>query len=101
MSGAERIPHLEKVAKEKGVTIYTETRGTELLVDSSGKVVGAKAEQTDGTQITINTKTVLYWQPEDIVLTLKWLRNMTNTGVTTYQTEPCQQTWEPTRVTVL
>jgi urocanate reductase len=56
MSGAERIPHLEKVAKEKGVTIYTETRGTELLVDSSGKVVGAKAEQTDGTQITINTK---------------------------------------------
>ncbi|QUH21022.1 FAD-dependent oxidoreductase [Alkaliphilus sp. B6464] len=55
MSGAERIPQLEKVAREKGVTIYTETRGTELLVDASGKVVGAKAEQTDGTQITINT----------------------------------------------
>jgi urocanate reductase len=56
MSGAERIPHLAKVAKDKGVTIYTETKGTEILVDSSGKVVGAKAEQTDGTQITINTK---------------------------------------------
>ena len=55
MSGAERIPHLAKVAKDKGVTIYTETKGTELLVDGSGKVVGAKAEQTDGTQITVNT----------------------------------------------
>lgn len=55
MAGAERIPQLEKVAKEKGVTIYTETRGTELLVDASGKVIGAKAEQADGTQITINT----------------------------------------------
>ena len=55
MSGAERIPHLAKVAQEKGVTIYTETRGMELLVDGTGRVVGAKAEQTDGTQITINT----------------------------------------------
>ncbi|WP_026476322.1 FAD-dependent oxidoreductase [Alkaliphilus transvaalensis] len=55
MSGALRIPHLAKVAEEKGVTIYTETKGTELLVDASGKIVGAKAEQIDGTQITINT----------------------------------------------
>ena len=55
MSGADRIPHLAKVAEGLGVTIYTETKGTEILVDSSGKVVGAKAEQTDGTQITINT----------------------------------------------
>jgi len=55
MSGAERIPQLAKVAKEKGVTIYTETRGTELLTDASGKVIGAKAEQADGTKITINT----------------------------------------------
>lgn len=55
MSGAERIPHLSKVAKDKGITIYTETKGTEILVDGSGKVVGAKAEQIDGTQITINT----------------------------------------------
>jgi urocanate reductase len=55
MSGAERIPHLEKVAKDKGVTIYTETKGTEILVDGTGKVVGAKAVQTDGTEITINT----------------------------------------------
>ncbi|SNS91581.1 flavocytochrome c [Anaerovirgula multivorans] len=55
MSGAERIPQLEKVARENGVEIYTETRGTELLVDASGRVVGAKAEQIDGTQITINT----------------------------------------------
>ncbi len=55
MSGAERIPQMEKVAKENGVVIYTETRGTELLVDANGKVVGAKAEQADGTKITINT----------------------------------------------
>ena len=55
MSGALRIPQLEKVAKEKGVVIYTETKGTELLVDASGKIVGAKAVQIDGTQITINT----------------------------------------------
>lgn len=55
MSGADRIPQLAKVAEENGVTVYTETAGTELLVDDSGKVVGAKAEQADGTQITINT----------------------------------------------
>lgn len=55
MSGAERIPQLIKVAKEKGVTIYTETSGTELVTDASGKVIGAKAEQSDGTQITVNT----------------------------------------------
>ncbi len=55
MSGADRIPEMEKVARENGVTIYTETRGTELLADVNGKVVGAKAEQADGTKITINT----------------------------------------------
>ena len=54
MSGAERIPQLIKVAEEKGVKIYTETRGTELIV-SDGKVVGAKAEKANGTKITINT----------------------------------------------
>ena len=55
MSGADRIPQLEKKALEAGVKIYTETRGTELTMDASGKVVGGKAVQTDGTQITINT----------------------------------------------
>ncbi len=55
MSGAERIPQLAKVAEENGVTIYTETRGTKLLVDENGKVVGACAEKANGTQITINT----------------------------------------------
>ncbi len=54
MSGADRIPQLVKVAEEKGVKIYTETRGTELLV-SDNKVVGAKAETVNGTKITINT----------------------------------------------
>ena len=55
MSGADRIPQLAKRAAEEGVEIYTETAGTELLVDANGKIIGAKAEQIDGTQITINT----------------------------------------------
>ena len=55
MSGAERIPQLIKVAEEKGVKIYTETRGTELLTNADGAVVGAKAVTPTGTQITINT----------------------------------------------
>lgn len=46
---------LETAANNAGVTIYTETAGTGLLVDETGKVVGAKAEKADGTQITINT----------------------------------------------
>jgi len=55
MSGADRIPQLEKKALEFGVKIYTETRGTELAMGPSGKIMGAKAVQADGTQITINT----------------------------------------------
>lgn len=55
MSGAERIPQLIKVAEENGVQIYTETRGTELIVNNAGKVVGAKAQKVNGTNITINT----------------------------------------------
>jgi len=55
MSGAERIPQLIKVAEEKGVQIYTETCGSELIVNDAGKVVGAKAQKVNGTNITINT----------------------------------------------
>ena len=55
MSGAERIPQLIKVAEENGVQIYTETRGTELIVNDAGKVVGAKAQKVNGANITINT----------------------------------------------
>ncbi len=55
MSGADRIPQLAKVAEENGVKIYTETEGTELLVDKNNKVIGAKAVKADGTKITINT----------------------------------------------
>ncbi|SMP61984.1 FAD-dependent oxidoreductase [Anoxynatronum buryatiense] len=56
MSGAQRIPQLEKVAIDNGVTVFTETSGIELLTDASGRVIGAKAENVvDGTQITINT----------------------------------------------
>ena len=55
MSGAERIPQLEKKALEYGVRIYTETRGTELVEDAAGRVVGAKAVQADGTTVSIKT----------------------------------------------
>ena len=55
MSGAERIPQLFFFNDTATTEIYTETRGTELLVNEAGKVVGAKAEQTNGTKITINT----------------------------------------------
>lgn len=54
MTGADRIPQLEKKAIEFGVKIYTETSGTELLMGSKGKVIGAKAVQADGSKITIN-----------------------------------------------
>jgi urocanate reductase len=53
MSGADRIPQLEKVATDIGVKIYTETRATDFLLNGT-KVAGAKAVQTDGTQISIN-----------------------------------------------
>ena len=55
MSGAKRIPQLDKVAREHGVQVYTETAGTQLLTDEAGKVIGAIAEKADGTKITINT----------------------------------------------
>ena len=55
MSGAARIPQLEAVAVENGVTVYKETAGKELLVDETGKVIGAIAQKADGTKITINT----------------------------------------------
>ncbi|PKL23238.1 MAG: succinate dehydrogenase [Spirochaetae bacterium HGW-Spirochaetae-3] len=55
MSGAQRIPQLEKKALELGVKIYTETRGTELVANDSGRIIGAKAVQTDGTLVSIKT----------------------------------------------
>ena len=55
MTGAERIPQLAAVAQKNGVKIYTETRGTQLLTDKEGAVIGAVARRADGTQITVNT----------------------------------------------
>lgn len=53
-SGTERIITLKQVALDAGIEIYTETAGTSLIMDENGRVVGAMAEQADGTQITIN-----------------------------------------------
>ena len=55
MSGAQRIPQLEKVALEHGIEIYKEPAGKELITDETGKVIGAVAQKADGTKITINT----------------------------------------------
>ena len=55
VTGVARIEVLQNAPRTRGVTIYTETAATELLGDANGKVVGAKAEKADGTQITINT----------------------------------------------
>jgi len=55
MSGADRIPQLEKKALEFGVRIYTETRGTELVADGAGRIIGAEAVQADGTLVSIKT----------------------------------------------
>lgn len=49
------IDSLETAAKDAGVTIYTETAAVSLITDDTGKVVGAQAEQADGTKITVNT----------------------------------------------
>ncbi len=51
----ELIDILKKAAEDAGVTIYTETAAVSLLTDDTGRVVGAEAEQADGTKITINT----------------------------------------------
>lgn len=53
-SGVERIAQLEKKAREVGVEIYTETRGTELVMGPGSRIVGAKAVQSDGSQVTIS-----------------------------------------------
>lgn len=54
-AGNGLIKPLKEAALKAGVTICTETEGTKLLVNASGKVVGATAEKADGTKITINT----------------------------------------------
>ena len=54
-TSTELIDKLRSVAEAAGVTIYTETAATGLLTDDTGRVVGATAEQANGTKITINT----------------------------------------------
>jgi len=58
MIGSSLIDPLEKRAKELGITILTGVRGTELVLDSQGKISGAKAV-AKGTNYTINTKAVI------------------------------------------
>lgn len=53
MTSTPLIDQLDKVAKEYGVELYTETAGKTLLT-TDGKVSGIEAEKADGTKVTIN-----------------------------------------------
>lgn len=54
-AGSPLIECLKTAAENEGVTIYTEVAAKNLIVDENNKVIGAKAEKADGTQVTINT----------------------------------------------
>ncbi|MBR3020210.1 MAG: FAD-dependent oxidoreductase [Clostridia bacterium] len=56
--GAGLASMLCKSMTEKGVTLITECKGTELIVDETGAVVGAKAETADSI-ITFHAKSVI------------------------------------------
>ncbi len=53
-SSTTLIGLLKDAADKAGVTVYTETRATDLVVDGD-KVVGALATKANGTKVTINT----------------------------------------------
>lgn len=55
-SGTGFIKTLKAAAEKLGVKIYLETRATELITDSSGRVVGVKAETKDKKPITFKAK---------------------------------------------
>ena len=56
--GAGLIQMLLASAKERGITVMTETKGTALITDDNGAVVGAVAETADSV-ITFNAKAVI------------------------------------------
>ncbi len=56
--GAGLIQMLKALAEEKGITLITECKATELVTDESGAVVGVKAETADSL-ITFNAKSVV------------------------------------------
>jgi len=54
-NGIPLITTLREAAEKAGVTIYTETAGTSLIKDASGKICGINAKKADGTKMTFNT----------------------------------------------
>ena len=56
--GAGLIQMLAKQAEAVGITLITESKGTELITDEAGAVVGAKAETADA-EITFTAKSVV------------------------------------------
>lgn len=55
IAGEERIDILEDAAVSVGVEVYKETRGTELITNDEGAVIGVHAVQADGSKLTFNT----------------------------------------------
>ena len=55
-AGGDFIKASEAKANELGVEIILECKGNELITDETGKVVGVKAEMSDGTPVTLNAK---------------------------------------------
>ncbi len=55
MTSTALIDTLKAAAEKEGVTLYTETAAKSLIVDDTGKVIGAECEKADGTKITVST----------------------------------------------
>ncbi|MFA6507480.1 MAG: FAD-dependent oxidoreductase [Treponemataceae bacterium] len=100
MSGADRIPQLEKKAREFGVKIYTETRGTELIQDAAGKIVGATAVQTDGTRITVKTAKGVVLATGGYSANAAMVKQYDRYWGKDISPAPCLRTWAPTPATV-
>lgn len=55
MTSTALIDTLKAAAEKEGVTLYTETAAKSLIVDDTGKVIGAECEKADGTKVTVST----------------------------------------------
>ncbi len=55
MTSTALIDTLKAAAEKEGVTLYTETAAKSLIVDDTGKIIGAECEKADGTKVTVST----------------------------------------------
>lgn len=57
--GAYIVPLLQEQVEAAGIEVNMETGATELITDESGAVVGVKAADADGNELTYNAKAVI------------------------------------------